>query len=193
MKSLLTAWQFWAAMSAVFAALTAIFGKIGVQEHQFRFRHFDPNGHYPRGCRPYRAGKWNLAAAVRDKPQDLSLFAAVWHGHGRLLALLLPCPEIGTCIRGRTHRQDERHSGGAVCRRLPGRAFEVVQLAWHRSDRLGHDRGRGINRYWPAPSGRAWIPSLSEESGALTLTGAVDVLDATADAGALLQLITHTS
>ena len=31
MKSLLTAWQFWAAMSAVFAALTAIFGKIGVQ------------------------------------------------------------------------------------------------------------------------------------------------------------------
>jgi transporter family protein len=32
MKSLFTAWQFWAAMSAVFAALTAIFGKIGVQE-----------------------------------------------------------------------------------------------------------------------------------------------------------------
>jgi transporter family protein len=31
MKSLLTAWQFWAAMSAVFAALTAVFGKIGVQ------------------------------------------------------------------------------------------------------------------------------------------------------------------
>ena len=32
MKSLLTAWQFWAAMSAFFAALTAIFGKIGVQD-----------------------------------------------------------------------------------------------------------------------------------------------------------------
>jgi transporter family protein len=32
MKSLFTAWQFWAAMSAVFAALTAIFGKIGVQD-----------------------------------------------------------------------------------------------------------------------------------------------------------------
>ena len=32
MKSLLSAWQFWAAMSAVFAALTAIFGKIGVQD-----------------------------------------------------------------------------------------------------------------------------------------------------------------
>ena len=31
MKSLLSAWQFWAALSAVFAALTAIFGKIGVQ------------------------------------------------------------------------------------------------------------------------------------------------------------------
>ena len=32
MKLPLTSWQFWAAMSAVFAALTAIFGKIGVQD-----------------------------------------------------------------------------------------------------------------------------------------------------------------
>lgn len=32
MKALLGAWQFWAAMSAVFAALTAVFGKIGVQD-----------------------------------------------------------------------------------------------------------------------------------------------------------------
>jgi len=32
MKALFSAWQFWAAMSAVFAALTAIFGKIGVQD-----------------------------------------------------------------------------------------------------------------------------------------------------------------
>ncbi|HEX4635598.1 MAG TPA: EamA family transporter [Rhizomicrobium sp.] len=32
MKPLLVSWQFWAALSAVFAALTAIFGKIGVQD-----------------------------------------------------------------------------------------------------------------------------------------------------------------
>ena len=32
MKSFFHAWQFWAALSAGFAALTAIFGKIGVQE-----------------------------------------------------------------------------------------------------------------------------------------------------------------
>ena len=32
MKPLLISWQFWAAMSAVFAALTAIFGKIGIQD-----------------------------------------------------------------------------------------------------------------------------------------------------------------
>ena len=31
MKPLLASWQFWAALSAFFAALTAIFGKIGVQ------------------------------------------------------------------------------------------------------------------------------------------------------------------
>ncbi len=30
MKSLLTAWQFWALLSAMFAALTAIFAKVGV-------------------------------------------------------------------------------------------------------------------------------------------------------------------
>lgn len=31
MKSLLSSWQLWAGLSAVFAALTAIFGKIGVE------------------------------------------------------------------------------------------------------------------------------------------------------------------
>jgi len=31
MKSILLAWQFWAVLSAVFAALTAIFAKIGVE------------------------------------------------------------------------------------------------------------------------------------------------------------------
>jgi bacterial/archaeal transporter family protein len=32
MKGLLSSWQLWAALSAAFAALTAIFGKIGVQD-----------------------------------------------------------------------------------------------------------------------------------------------------------------
>ena len=32
MKTLFASWQIWAAMSAFFAALTAIFGKIGVQD-----------------------------------------------------------------------------------------------------------------------------------------------------------------
>jgi transporter family protein len=32
MKSVLQGWQIWAAMSALFAALTAIFGKIGVSQ-----------------------------------------------------------------------------------------------------------------------------------------------------------------
>ncbi len=31
MKSLLSAWQFWALLSAAFAALTAIFAKVGVE------------------------------------------------------------------------------------------------------------------------------------------------------------------
>jgi len=31
MKSLLSSWQVWASLSAIFAALTAIFGKIGVE------------------------------------------------------------------------------------------------------------------------------------------------------------------
>jgi transporter family protein len=31
MKSLLSSWQLWAGLSAIFAALTAIFGKIGVE------------------------------------------------------------------------------------------------------------------------------------------------------------------
>ncbi len=31
MKSVVAAWQFWALLSAVFAALTAIFAKVGVE------------------------------------------------------------------------------------------------------------------------------------------------------------------
>ncbi len=37
MKALLTGWQFWAVLSAGFAALTAIFGKIGVENIDSNF------------------------------------------------------------------------------------------------------------------------------------------------------------
>ena len=40
MKSLLLSWQFWAVLSAVFAALTAIFAKIGIQNINSDFATF---------------------------------------------------------------------------------------------------------------------------------------------------------
>jgi transporter family protein len=40
MKSLLLAWQFWALLSAVFAALTAIFAKIGIENINSDFATF---------------------------------------------------------------------------------------------------------------------------------------------------------
>ena len=70
-------------------------------------------------------------------------------------------------------------------------AERCVQIVHERRrDELTTQKNRA---YWPAPSGRACIPSLSEESGAATLTAAVELFEATAWAGALLQLITHTS
>src|SRR6185312_3846268 len=66
----------------------------------------------------------------------------------------------------------------------------VQEVRERRRDELRMQKSRA---YWPAPSGNAWIPSLSEESGAATLVVVAELLDATAWAGALLQLITHTS
>jgi transporter family protein len=40
MKSLLTAWQFWALLSAAFAALTAIFAKVGIESINSDFATF---------------------------------------------------------------------------------------------------------------------------------------------------------
>jgi hypothetical protein len=44
---MVASWQFWALMSAVFAALTAIFAKIGIQGINSDFCHTGPYaGHY---------------------------------------------------------------------------------------------------------------------------------------------------
>ncbi|MQT11843.1 EamA family transporter [Segnochrobactrum spirostomi] len=40
MRSLMTTWQFWALLSAAFAALTAIFGKIGIENVNSDFATF---------------------------------------------------------------------------------------------------------------------------------------------------------
>lgn len=40
MRSLITTWQFWALLSAAFAALTAIFGKIGIENVNSDFATF---------------------------------------------------------------------------------------------------------------------------------------------------------
>jgi transporter family protein len=40
MKSMLTAWQFWALLSAAFAALTAIFAKVGIESINSDFATF---------------------------------------------------------------------------------------------------------------------------------------------------------
>lgn len=61
MKAIWPTWQFWAVASAVFAALTAIFAKLGVQDVSSDFATFIPNP-----CRCFDAAchpgyQWQLA------------------------------------------------------------------------------------------------------------------------------------
>ena len=63
MKALLTAWPFWALLSATFAALTAIFAKVGVENIMFE-------GDYPHSDSNFPHSRKKLEGVLSDVPDD---------------------------------------------------------------------------------------------------------------------------
>ena len=83
-------WQVWALLSAVFAALTAIMGKVGVEGRRSRRRDL-----YPYSCDSGSA--WRPTALDRakdwyDSSAKLRIFDLVRTSNRCLLALLFPRP-----------------------------------------------------------------------------------------------------
>ena len=118
----LWSWQVWAVLSAVFAALTAIFAKIGVAEINSDLATFirtivvlvalaaDPGRHRQiRRARADHAAKLGVSGAVRSR-------------HRRVVAVLFPRVKARAGVAGGADRQIERGAGGAVRRRVSRRA-----------------------------------------------------------------------
>ena len=84
MSAALSSWQFWAVLSALFAALTAIFAKVGV-EHDHR--HLSAGGHFDRD-------QWFPKSGLGPR-QDLALSYSVRARHRRVMAVLFRALKIG--------------------------------------------------------------------------------------------------
>ena len=135
-------WQLWALLSAVFAALTAIFAKIGVENIGSDCR------------RPLKLPR--LATChrpVRDVRSDLATNLDFSHSlgprNGSFLALLLPRTQAWPRFDGRTDRQIERRACRALCIRIPGGASLSNGMDGHRSDRSrrGDHRHQGLTTH----------------------------------------------
>ena len=134
-------WQLWAVLSAIFAALTAIFAKVGVEGVGADLATFIRTvviilalGAMLRH-RP-------MAVARLDRRPELSLSRAVRPRHRRLVALLLSGAATGRRGAGRADRQAERRHGRDLRRGLPRRDAVLAKLARHRADRGRGDAGR---------------------------------------------------
>ena len=93
MKIFLTSWPFWALLSAGFAALTAIFAKIGVENVNSDFATFIRTIVIllAAGAMVYITGNWQEPSTVSTR--QLAISCTFRFCHGRILDLLLPGAE----------------------------------------------------------------------------------------------------
>ena len=109
-------WFIWALLSAAFAALTAIFAKVGLEgvdsDLATLIRTFLIL--LVLGAFVVATDKWVNPAPTVGK--DPVLPRAVCAGDWRLLGILFPRAESGASVTGRTHRQAVAGDGGDFCR-----------------------------------------------------------------------------
>jgi EamA-like transporter family len=134
----LSSWQVWAVLSAVFAALTAIFAKVGVE---------DINPDLATFIRTiivlisfslilFATGQFSHPGPISQK----SWIFLVLSGLG-IVAVLFPRAEAWTGDAGGADRQIERGAGGVVRRGVSRRAAFAQWMARNRAD----CRRRGAN------------------------------------------------
>jgi hypothetical protein len=159
----LPAWMVWALLSAVFAALTAIFAKVGVASidpdchmHSNR-RHPCDLGRHPGLARAF-------ATVSKHFRSNLWVPGPVGNGDGGVLGLLFSCASTRGCRARGPGRQAERRSGcrfrGALLERascpspLAGRAHDYRRRGSHRGAVKvagGGEVAGGACQAWRAP------------------------------------------
>ena len=139
-------WQLWALLSAVFAALTAIFAKIGVENIGSDLATF---------IRTVVVLLSFLVLPARDRPvhdagtdlgEDLDISHPLRPRNRSFLALLLPSAQARSRHTCRSHRQIERRACRPVRLRVPGRASVGYWMArhWPYCRRRGDHRHEGL-------------------------------------------------
>ena len=107
----LSSWQFWAVLSAIFAALTkAIFAKSRGGEYQLRPRHFHPHHCRHRYAGISAGGDRAVSDAGDNSAAHLSVPAAVGTGYWRVMAVLFPRAENRPGGAGGANRQSSAWS-----------------------------------------------------------------------------------
>jgi hypothetical protein len=104
MKSVLSSWQLWALLSAGFAALTAIFAKVGYRARQLGFCHLHPHHRHPAGARGHSGWHRPVATARLRVRTQLSVSGSLRARHRWIVDLLFPGTEARGCSACCAHR-----------------------------------------------------------------------------------------
>ena len=107
-------WFSWALLSAVFAALTAIFAKLGLEGIDSDFATLVRTVVILVTLRGFVsfAGKWSNPFALQA--EELALFGVVRAGHGGVVGLLLSRVAGRGCLEGRAGGQIESPARGRL-------------------------------------------------------------------------------
>ena len=124
----LSSWQFWAVLSAAFAALTAIFAKVGVENVNSDFATFIRTIVILLVLAAILARHRRMAADRSISGRTYAVPRALGARHRRVVALLLPGAQARRCGARRADRQAQRRAGRGIRRRLPGR--EAARANW---------------------------------------------------------------
>ena len=116
----LMSWQSWAFLSAVFAALTAIFAKIGVSEINSDMATLIRTAIILAVLTLDRSGYGAVAGSFRDHITHVAVPDALGAGHRSILGMLFPRVENRRCGAGGARRQAQHRSGGGIWCPDPG-------------------------------------------------------------------------
>lgn len=135
MKNLILSWVFWALLSAGFAALTAIFAKIGIENVNSDFATFIRTVVIllVAGLIVYASGNWQGPSSVSAKTW---LFLVLRCRDRRFLDLLFPRFEARRCRARCSVGQTQRRLRGSFCSPLLGRTACAAKLARRHPDSL---------------------------------------------------------
>jgi hypothetical protein len=124
-------WFYWALFSAVFAALTAIFAKLGLAGIDADFATLVRTWVILVTLTGFVWATGQMAQPIRASGEDLALFGVVWARHGGLMGVLLSRPATGRRLKGRAGRQAQCPTRGGLRHPVPPRASDGAGMAGH--------------------------------------------------------------